>query len=243
MLARFAVGKYGHLHPVAQAAADVSGHGAFVGLHVAPYQRVVDPVDRMVEKLLGQPGVRPLVLRDDQNARRVLVDAVDEPGSHVPALKQRQILEVVRERVDERSRVVAVPRMYDHAGRLVDDDQVVVLVADVERNVLGDDFQFAQRVRHYDRDAVERLDLVTRLDGSAADQDVPRVGCGLNTVARDALHPVGQEFVDPQHALTFVDGHAEVLVHFVLRVGLADLFRHRKVVQFLLAHGKIIRRC
>ena len=49
MLARFAVGKYGHLHPVAQAAADVSGHGAFVGLHVAPYQRVVDPVDRMVE--------------------------------------------------------------------------------------------------------------------------------------------------------------------------------------------------
>ena len=194
MLARFAVGKYGHLHPVAQAAADVSGHGAFVGLHVAPYQRVVDPVDRMVEKLLGQPGVRPLVLRDDQNARRVLVDAVDEPGSHVPALKQRQILEVVRERVDERSRVVAVPRMYDHAG-------------------------------------------------SAADQDVPRVGCGLNTVARDALHPVGQEFVDPQHALTLVDGHAEVLVHFVLRVGLADLFRHRKVVQFLLAHGKIIRRC
>ena len=100
MLARLAVGEYGHLHPVAQTAADISGHGALVGIHVAPYQRVVDPVDRMVEKLLGQPGVRPLVLRDDQNARRVLVDAVDEPGSHVPALKQRQILEVVRERVD-----------------------------------------------------------------------------------------------------------------------------------------------
>ena len=42
-------------------------------------------------------------------------------------------VDVVKQRVDQRAGGVARRRMHDHSGRLVDDNEVGVLVQDVER--------------------------------------------------------------------------------------------------------------
>ena len=227
------VGEDGHFEPVAQAASDVSFDRSLFLFHVAPHQRVIDPVDRVVEKLSGQPGVGALVFGHDQNAGRVLVDAVDQSGSHVAALEKRQVLQMIGQGIDQRARIVAVAGMDDHAGRLVDDNQVVVFIQNVERNVFGDDFQFAERVGHDDLYPIRGLHLITRLDGRAVHQNVAGVGRRLYAVARNAFHPVGQELVDAQHGLSPVDGHAVMLEQLVLlRFVLAEsvLFAFRPVV-------------
>ena len=121
----------------------------------------------MVEKLPGQPGVGALVFGYDQNAGCILVDAVDQSGPHVAALEKRQVLQMIGQGVDQRPRIVAVAGMDDHAGGLVDDNQVVVFIQNVERNVFGNDFQFAERIGHDDLNPVRGLHLVTRLDGRA----------------------------------------------------------------------------
>ena len=48
-----------------------------------------------------------------------------------------QIVDVVQQRVDQRAAGMAGRRVHDHAGRLVDDDEVAILVDDRERQRLG----------------------------------------------------------------------------------------------------------
>ena len=61
--------------------------------------------------------------------------------------------------VHERCGVVAVTGMDDHARRLVDQQQVVVLVGNFERDVFGYDLDFALGIGHHQRDAVAGFDL------------------------------------------------------------------------------------
>ncbi len=155
----------------------------------------------MVEELFGEPGVRPLVFGDHQQPRGVLVDAVHQSGPHIALLEQGQILQMVCKGVHERCGVVAVTGMDDHARRLVDQQQVVVLVGNFERDVFGNDLDFALGIGHHQRDAVAGFDLVARLRGFAVDQDIACVGSRLDAVARTTLHVDRQELVQPQRAL------------------------------------------
>ena len=66
-----------------------------------------------------------------------------------------QVVDVVEQRVDQRAAGVAGGRMHHHAGRLVDDDQVVVLVEDRQRQRLGRGAGI-DRLRDVDRDCPAR---------------------------------------------------------------------------------------
>ena len=78
--------------------------------------------------------------RKQHESRRVLVDPVDDPGTvDVVGVGQRPA--VMEERVDERVVPVAGRRMDDEVGRLVDREELVVLVDDRERDVAGHDLR------------------------------------------------------------------------------------------------------
>ena len=73
---------------------------------------------------------------DHQQAARVAVEAVDDPrpldaGDPTPG----RAVAVGQQRVDQRAAGMARRRMDDQPGRLVDDQQVVVLVDDAERDL------------------------------------------------------------------------------------------------------------
>ena len=47
-----------------------------------------------------------------------------------------------RQCVHQRACVIAVPRVYHKAGRLVDDENRIVLIHDIKGDILGDDLEF-----------------------------------------------------------------------------------------------------
>ena len=98
--------------------------------------REIAPVDRMRGELLRQALVRDVGLGDDQQARRVLVDAVDDARPRNAADARQRSAAMVEQRVDQRAVEIARRRVDDQPGGLVDDQQMLVLEDDRQRDVL-----------------------------------------------------------------------------------------------------------
>jgi hypothetical protein len=80
--------------------------------------------------------VGEVVLRDDHDARRAAVEAVDDPRAQL-APDAGEVAAAVEQRVHERAARVARRRVDDEARGLVDDDHVRVLEEHGERDRLG----------------------------------------------------------------------------------------------------------
>ena len=136
-------------------------------------ERDVGLLDGAVLELLREGVVRGVVLRDEDDARRVAVEPVDDAGAQ-HAADAGEIGAVREDRVDERAGRVAGRRMHRHAGRLVDDEHVGVLEQDVERDVLGDRGRFFGR-RDIDAHALAGIEPQRCLRAVAFEQDVALV--------------------------------------------------------------------
>ena len=129
-------GNHGHALAVGGMAADGRVHEALALAEIADDDGHVCPVHRVGLDLLGQAHVRPVVLGHQQQARRVLVDAVDDARADLAA-DAREVVQPRQQRVDQRARLVARRGMDDHARGLEHHRHVVVLIEDVQRDVLG----------------------------------------------------------------------------------------------------------
>ena len=69
--------------------------------------------------------MRDVILCCDKAAACFLIEPVNDAGAFFPA-DTRQCGAMVQQRVDQRVFVVTRARMNGHAGRFVDDDQIVV---------------------------------------------------------------------------------------------------------------------
>jgi hypothetical protein len=125
---------------------------------------------------------------------------VHDPGPQLAA-DPREPAGVVEQRVDQRAVGVAGRRVDDQAGRLVDDDEVLVLEEDRQRDVLGDRAGRRGR-RDRDLDDVAEAELGPRLRRrDAADRDVAVVDqpadlrAGQRVVAPG--QGLGEERVEP----------------------------------------------
>lgn len=97
--------------------------------------------------------MRAFVLGHDQQPRRILVDAVHQTGAQIALPEHRQRAQMIGQGIDQRPVPVAVARVHDHAGGLVDDQQIVVFVGDIERDVLRHDLDLALGIGHHHGDA------------------------------------------------------------------------------------------
>jgi hypothetical protein len=86
-------------------------------------------------ELLGEATVRHVRLRDDQQPARVLVETVHDPGPPHAANAGKALPAVGNERVDQCPARVARRRVHDHAGGLVDNDEVAILMGDGEARI------------------------------------------------------------------------------------------------------------
>ena len=108
-----------------------------------------------------------------------------------------------------------MPRVDHQSGRLIDHQEPVILVDDLERHLLGSDLKGHRRTLQSHGDAVERLDLIIRLDRFAIDEDEAGGGCPLDTVAGDLRHHIDEESVDPQRLLPLIRSYGVVLIELV----------------------------
>ena len=81
--------------------------------------------------------MRRVGLGHDQQAAGVLVDAVHDAGPFHATDTRQRVTTMKHQRIDQRARRCAGGRVHHQAGRLVDHDQIVILVHDRQRDILG----------------------------------------------------------------------------------------------------------
>ena len=130
----------------------------------------------MVGELRGQRAVGAIVLRHHHETGRVLVEPVHDPGPPLAADPRKAVAAMRNQRIDQRSGPVAGRGMNDEIAGFVDDDDVLVLVNDVERDGLGRRLGRLGR-RNVEPDGGAAIDAVVRI----ADRlPVDRNGAGLD---------------------------------------------------------------
>ena len=73
---------------------------------------------------------------DDEKPRRVLVNAVNDAGADDPVYCGKPSGAMKKQCVDKRSVGIAVCGVDNHSLRLVDDEQTVVFIYNIKRDVL-----------------------------------------------------------------------------------------------------------
>jgi hypothetical protein len=91
-------------------------------------------------ELGGEAEVGGVVFGDDQAAAGILVEAMDDAGSGDAADAAEMTGAMMEEGVDESVGGVAGGRVNDQSGGLVEDEEVVILVENLQRDVLGEGF-------------------------------------------------------------------------------------------------------
>jgi hypothetical protein len=109
--------------------------------------------------------------------------------------------------VDERSRFMAGRRMNHKARRLVDNDEMRVLMNDVQRNVLGSRFGFCGG-RKRDGDDFAQFDRPTALNyGFAVHLHLPFSNEALKARAADIMEALAQNAIEALTGFGFGDGY------------------------------------
>ena len=121
--------------------------------------------------------------------------------------------------------VVAAAGMNHHTGRLVDDQQLVVLVYHVERNLFGFYPVVVGSMVDHQTDDVARTDLVVALHGTLVDIEHAGIGHGLDAVTALMGHVLGEVFIHAQRHLPGVDFHAQAFEQFLF-LYVVECFHH-----------------
>ncbi len=114
------------------------------------------------------------------------------------------------QRVDQRAGFVARGRMHHEASGLVDDDDVVVLIDDIERDILAHRLG-GGRFRHIDCDRIAGSDMISGianggvLDGGAVDRNLAGEDQRLQPRPGKFGKVFGQHAVEPARSLVAGD--------------------------------------
>ena len=143
--------------------------------------------------LLRQFKVGGIVLGDYKETAGILVDTVDYSGADNAVYARKAVSAVVQESVNESPRVVAVSRVYHHALGLVDHKEVVVLIDDIQRDILGNGVH-GLRLGNGDGYLLAAPELVVLAYGFAAckdqslfDESLYCRACKLRNIVRNVL--------------------------------------------------------
>ncbi len=157
---------------------------------------------RVVGELRRQRLVRGVGLGHHHQPGGVLVEPVHDARPLDAADAGQAGAAVGDQRIDQRAGFVAGGRMHDETFRFVDDDDVVVLVDDVERDVLR--FRLGGNGgRHVDCDRIARGDMISGVaNGPGADRNRTCEDQGFQSRPRQLRRSRRQHAVEPNR--TFV---------------------------------------
>ena len=175
--------------------------------HRARDQGQVHPMDGVRAELTGEVAMGRVGLRDHQHPARALVEAVDQPGPRAPSVTGG---DVVHEPVEQRAAPVPGAGVHHEPRRLVDHQQVRVLVEHVERERLGLD-RGRLTHRHVAGDHVAGPDQPRGLGRAAVDRDQAALDPPLRERAGEMRGLGGDEDVEAPRCLP--RGHRRHRLH------------------------------
>jgi hypothetical protein len=125
-----------HLFAVSYAAADVPDDLAAMRERQTPHECGIGTVDPAQGKVARQRVMGGLGLGDDHQTARVLVETMDDTGPANPADSGKASAAMTNQGVDECAVRVSRRRVNNQPRGLVDDDQMCILKADIQRDRL-----------------------------------------------------------------------------------------------------------
>ena len=173
----------GHPQAILWVASDVALDATFVLRETSPHERIILSSGSLDEELVAQVSLGLGRLGDDEQAARILVDAVDESHVGIIGVKVWVVAQVPCQRIDQRAAVVAASRVYHQSGWLIDDHQLVIFVGDVEWDILGHNLPVALGAFEHEGHHLEWLHLVVALHRPSVHADASCLGRLLNAVA------------------------------------------------------------
>ncbi len=188
---RLSRGDHGHRGAARRVASDRRVDGVAPD-DVARRQRQVLAGHASGLQLAHERRLRGQCLGDDQEAARVLVEAVDDPGArHAGKLRR-----VVQQRVQQRAVPVAAARVHDEACRLVDDEQRVVLGDDRQGDRFREKRHLPRIGGRMDHDLLAAVDPCGRRRDAAVDRDPTGVDPGPQARARELRQHARQRGIE-----------------------------------------------
>ena len=159
----------------------------------------------VVGELRRQRLMGAVVLGHHHQAGGVLVEPVDDAGTAHAADAGKACAAMGNQRVDQRSGLVPGGGMHHEILRLVDDDEVVVLEHDIERDILAFGLGGGGR-RHVDCDRIPRIDMISGVaNRDAADAHLTCEDQRFQARARQVGTAHGEHAVQPPRSLIAVD--------------------------------------
>jgi hypothetical protein len=149
------------------------------------------PLDRPLAEQALQPSMSLLRPCDDEQARRVAIESVDDAGPVRVVSAGRTSPQALHERAPAAPR----SRVDDDAGGLVDDEQVLVLEGDSQRDVLA--LERLRRGLRLELDVLSTGQPVALRPGRPVDRDLTRVDQALGSGPGADLGQRGEEPVEP----------------------------------------------
>ena len=185
-----------HAFALVRVPADGSFQLSGVVRDTAPDDGEVGPAQRAVLELRGKSSVAHIVPGDHDQPRRALVEAVHHARPR-RAADRGPGASAAEQGMDEGSGVVPRRRVDDHAGGLVDDRDVVVLVNDVQRDLLRAGLEDI-RLRDLEVDDVSGSHAVRRVGGVTVDQDEMTLDEPRGRGAAQLWGLLGEKAIEPR---------------------------------------------
>ena len=124
--------------------------------------------------------------------------------------------EMVGQSIDESAVEMAMTRMDNHSGRLVDDQEIIIFIYDIQGNILRQDLEAVALIWHHETDDIARAYDDIGLSDLVIDADISALDGILHPMSRCILEMAGHIFVHPHRGLSGIDVEPEVLEHSVV---------------------------
>lgn len=171
-------GYIGHFFPVGRIAGNLRLDRTGMGRRDAIAERPVGTFDIVFGKGFAQNAVGFVGFSDDQSAAGVFVDTMDDAWTE-PSADPAQIFDVKEQGVDQRPLLLGFRRVHGETRGLVKNGEMLVLVKNVNRSILGSELQWPRFGNvNFDRRAR------------------PKAGVGLDCLATDQNDRVVDPFLE-----------------------------------------------
>ena len=126
-----------HLFAVGFMPADRCIHGKLPILKMPVNYCFILPCKAVGLYLLGQVSVGGVILGHDQQPTGILIDAMHNTGAYLSIDSGKAVPAVIQQGIHQRAGIITCRRVNHHSLGLIHYQQVVVLIYDLQRDILG----------------------------------------------------------------------------------------------------------
>ena len=168
----------------------VARNGALVVSKRSPDECIIFALRSVVEELLAKTCLGIRRFGNNQKTTGILIYTMNQTDCRVIGVKTFVIAQMPSKSIDKRPTIITTTGMHDKTCRFVNDEQSIILVNNIKRQILRNDFPITLRMVKNKRNDVACLNLIIALDWLVVCSYASCLGCLLYAVTTGSRHVV-----------------------------------------------------